>query len=240
MWSHDVKLLVVCVAVLLHTTTGRCISCHYPQNSRSKIRRDEDGDVVVLQIPSEQKTLSDHYDIKTEPPPAPKKVAKRKGCCPYEFDSSNCRTGNDRVQCGYDKNVGGLSPDEIQKELSGGCRLRFGRIECGYWYPPYVNVRRPLAWDNPPPVIMQPVGFDRNGPQKLKMVKASSNSPSNTRNRKLVSKFVNTLEMLDSSKVLRLRKSPENNYSRVQQRNGPRGNQINCVEIDDRIVCKPI
>lgn len=85
---------------------------------------------------------------------------------------------------------------------------------------------------------MQPVNNVVNGPQKLKSPKATSKGPPNTRNRKLVSKFVNTLEMFGSSKeALRFRKNSEINYVRVQQQTG---NQINCVEIDDRIVCKPI
>lgn len=230
-----ISIIQVCVAVVLHPITSRrSKSCECPRNPRSNIRRiNNDPNIVVLDTPAVSKLSSDYqYDIKTEPPPAPK-GRKKKGCCPYEFDSTNCRTINDRIQCGYDKNSGGLSPDEIQKELSGGCRLRFGRIECGYWYPPYVNDRRPKAWDNPPSIIVEPVD---NHKQKMKSAKATSRSPANTRNRKLVSKFINTLEMFGNSKETLRSK----NYVRVQQRNGPDGNQVNCVEIDDRIVCKPI
>lgn len=235
-----ISIIQVCVAVVLHPTTSRKYkSCDCPRNTRSNTRRQyaeyDDTNTVVLEGPakSNAKALSDQYDIKTEPPPAPKGSKKKKGCCPYEFDSTNCRTINDRIQCGYDKNFGGLSPDQIQKELSGGCRLRFGRVECGYWYAPYVNDRRPKAWDDPPSVIMEPVDNVR---QKLKGIKTTSRSPANTRNRKLVSKFVNTLEMFDISNEARRSR----NYVRVQPRKGPQGNQVNCVEIDDRIVCKPI
>lgn len=248
---------IIQVCVILHTTTSlRCKSCNCPPSlERRKTRRvDGDPNVVVLQnsqgsgqcAPEQGKNGKDgkddsYYDIRTEPPPAPKGGKKKKGCCPYDFDSTNCRTVNDRIQCGYDKNIGRLSPDQIQKELSGGCRLRFGRIECGYWYPPYTNERRPQAWDNPPSVIIQPANYDRPDKQRLKMVKATSRSPSNTRNRKLVSKFINTLQMLGTSKeALRFQKSPETNYVRVPQGKGSEGNQVNCVEIDDRIVCKPI
>lgn len=231
-----ISIIQVCVAVILHPTTSRRYkSCDCPQNSQSNTRRvDKNANFVVLQQQG-SKLNNNQYDIRTEPPPAPK-GGLRKGCCPYDFDSTNCRTVNDRIQCGYDKNFGGLNPDEIQKELSGGCRLRLGRIECGYWYPPYVNERRPQAWDNPPSVIVQP-----EDKQRLRFVKATSRSPSNTRNRKLVSKFVNTLEMIGNSKeALRFRKSPETDYVRLQQSPMRTGNQINCVEIDDRIVCKPI
>lgn len=235
MVCSSISFVQVCVAVLLHSTAGKRKSCRTtPQTSPNKISPDEDGDVVILDKSPVPKRSTKYYDIKTEPPTT-QKVRKKKGCCPYEFDSSNCRTVNGRFQCGYDKNLGTVSPDEIPKELPGGCRLRFGRLECGYLYPPYVNERRPLAWDNPPSVIMQP---DRR--QKLKMAK-SGKSPSNSRNGRLFSKLVNTLEMLDIGKeALGLRKSPENSYMRVQQRKEPQGNKVNCVEVDDRIVCKPI
>ncbi|KAI5643007.1 hypothetical protein NE865_05048 [Phthorimaea operculella] len=76
----------------------------------------------------------------------------RKRCCPYEFDSSRCKVVDDRVLCGFDKNSNGAWPQsrDIIRELSDGCRLRNGRLECGYHEEPYTNFRRPPAWDLEP------------------------------------------------------------------------------------------
>ncbi|PZC77897.1 hypothetical protein B5X24_HaOG202778 [Helicoverpa armigera] len=75
---------------------------------------------------------------------------RRNRCCPYEFDGNDCRVLDDRVLCGYDKNVGKPKSKRQMVEMTGGCRLRGGRLECGYAQGPYTNPRRPPVWDNPP------------------------------------------------------------------------------------------
>ncbi|XP_046970393.1 uncharacterized protein LOC124537562 [Vanessa cardui] len=75
-----------------------------------------------------------------------KKERKRKRCCPYNFDGKLCRTVGDRVLCGYNRNVGGPENDE-DLVLQNGCRIRKGRLECGYNEPPFLNSRRPPVSD---------------------------------------------------------------------------------------------
>ncbi|XP_022834045.1 uncharacterized protein LOC111361847 [Spodoptera litura] len=52
----------------------------------------------------------------------------------YDFDSTLCKTVGDRVLCGYNKNVGTPESlvDDTTVSLPGGCRIRKGRVECGY------------------------------------------------------------------------------------------------------------
>nr|XP_021206203.1 uncharacterized protein LOC110385870 [Bombyx mori] len=72
-------------------------------------------------------------------------------CCPYDFDSSRCKIVDDRVLCGYNRNVGSPKTKENIVDLHGGCRLRGGRLECGYQTGPFTNSRRPPAtWKNLP------------------------------------------------------------------------------------------
>lgn len=161
------------------------------------------------------------------------KPVKKKGCCPYQFDGSICRAINDRIQCGYDKNSEGPKEDDIEKDLSGGCRLRFGRVECGYWDPPYVNLRRPQAWDDTVQKIV-PLGYVERHSEEVN-VKSTTKPLSNIN---LVTKFGNNLKTLENSKESSRRKQkPKINFVKLLQRK--RQNRINCVEIDDRIVCKP-
>lgn len=70
----------------------------------------------------------------------------RKRCCPYNFDGKKCRVVGDRYICGYNMNVNNPNSNEI-KDLGNGCKLRHGRLECGYDQAPYVNLRRPPAVD---------------------------------------------------------------------------------------------
>ncbi|KAI8420220.1 hypothetical protein MSG28_008765 [Choristoneura fumiferana] len=73
----------------------------------------------------------------------------RKRCCPYDFDSSLCKIIDDRVLCGFNRNQGIPESKGQYKPLSGGCRLRGGRVECGYFEGPYEGIRRPPPdWDN--------------------------------------------------------------------------------------------
>lgn len=76
---------------------------------------------------------------------------KRKRCCPYNYDGKLCRTVGDRVLCGYNRNVGGPQNAEGDIELQNGCRIRKGRLECGYNQPPFLNSRRPPVYDYAPP-----------------------------------------------------------------------------------------
>lgn len=73
----------------------------------------------------------------------------RKKCCPYDFDSSLCKIIDDRVLCGFNRNQGIPESKGQYKSLPGGCRLRGGRVECGYFEGPYEGIRRPPPhWDN--------------------------------------------------------------------------------------------
>lgn len=71
----------------------------------------------------------------------------RSRCCPYDFDPSLCKIVGDRLLCGYNRNIGGFQNDN-GVELENGCRLRGGRVECGYVNGPFRNPRRPPAVDN--------------------------------------------------------------------------------------------
>lgn len=71
----------------------------------------------------------------------------RSRCCPYDFDPSLCKTVGDRLLCGYNRNIGGYQSDN-EVELHNGCRIRGGRVECGYVNGPFMNPRRPPVIDN--------------------------------------------------------------------------------------------
>ncbi|CAH2267004.1 jg6703 [Pararge aegeria aegeria] len=73
---------------------------------------------------------------------------KRKRCCPYNFDGKLCRNVGNRILCGYNINIGSPNVDSEDINLNNGCRLKQGRLECGYDEPPYINFRRPPSWDN--------------------------------------------------------------------------------------------
>ncbi|KAJ8717294.1 hypothetical protein PYW08_005693 [Mythimna loreyi] len=72
---------------------------------------------------------------------------RRNRCCPYNFDSRICKIVDDRVLCGYNTNSGKPQSQDRAVELHGGCRLRRGRLECGYQHGPFTNPRRPPAWN---------------------------------------------------------------------------------------------
>lgn len=66
-------------------------------------------------------------------------------CCPYDYDPSLCKVIGDRFLCGYNRNIGGYPNENAAMELQNGCRIRNGRLECGYVVGPFTNPRRPLA-----------------------------------------------------------------------------------------------
>ncbi|KAJ0174084.1 hypothetical protein K1T71_010230 [Dendrolimus kikuchii] len=57
-------------------------------------------------------------------------VRPRNRCCPYDFDSSLCKTVGDRLLCGYNMNRGHPYNSHGTLHLNDGCRLRGGRLEC--------------------------------------------------------------------------------------------------------------
>lgn len=73
----------------------------------------------------------------------------RNRCCPYDFDGKFCSVVDDRVLCGFNRNVGKPQSKDSAVYIHGGCRLRDGRLECGYEQGPFTNPRRPPGWDNP-------------------------------------------------------------------------------------------
>lgn len=78
----------------------------------------------------------------------------RNRCCPYDFDSRICKVVDDRVVCGYNTNIGGPMGNDNEVQLGNGCRMKGGRLECGYFQPPYTNPRRPPVWNDPETVVL--------------------------------------------------------------------------------------
>lgn len=74
----------------------------------------------------------------------------RRQCCPYDFDSRICKVIDDRLLCGFNKNLGSPKSNFKAETLYGGCRLRGGRLECGYEHGPFTNPRRPPVWEQTP------------------------------------------------------------------------------------------
>lgn len=68
----------------------------------------------------------------------------------YEFNDRICKIIDDRMLCGYNKNVGVPRSKDTVVHQRGECRTKDGRIECGYEGRPIINPRRPPVWDNPP------------------------------------------------------------------------------------------
>lgn len=50
----------------------------------------------------------------------------------YDYDDTICKVINNRVLCGYNKNLGTIHDEAAFTNLKGDCRLRGDRIECGY------------------------------------------------------------------------------------------------------------
>lgn len=134
----------------------------------------------------------------------------RKRCCPYSFDSSRCRVVDDRILCGYDSNIGGpIAFNDRIRRLSKGCRLRGKRIECGYEHAPYTNIRRPPAHKPKHPEEKQ---------QEISPSDDFDDKPVVLKGR---TKFYTTRFTLEWDNAWDLRKD-----------------NIKCVEIRGRIVCK--
>lgn len=91
----------------------------------------------------------------------------RKRCCPYNFDGKFCRNVGNRILCGYNRNIGNPDVNGEEKNLNNGCRLKNGRLECGYDQPPYVNFRRPPSWDNDEPAVITSDFIMKTTPLKL-------------------------------------------------------------------------
>lgn len=133
-----------------------------------------------------------------------------------------CRVVNDRLLCGYNKNSGRLNNHDSYVELSGGCRLRNGRLECGYVHPPFTNPRRP-------PPLWDPQASD-----------AGYNEPENTYpndddhddndERSQPQQTANEQDKLKKKNTQSLQKSK--NVEKLPAKD------VKCVEINDRIVCK--
>ncbi|XP_050352470.1 uncharacterized protein LOC126774867 isoform X2 [Nymphalis io] len=77
--------------------------------------------------------------------PAKTDKTTKKPCLGYDYDETLCKTVDDRVICGYNKNKGNIS--DVIADLGNGCRIRGGRLECGYLVGPFDNPRRPPARD---------------------------------------------------------------------------------------------
>lgn len=132
---------------------------------------------------------------------------------------------NDRVLCGYNRNIGKPSNDADSVGLSGGCRIRGGRLECGYEQGPFNNLRRPPAWNYQDgvgphglddPDIEYIYYDDNHGTDKLNIHKLS----------KRVTRKVKLSKVMNATK-------------REKLLNGLRA-VTKCVEIKDRIVCKQV
>ncbi|KAJ2948439.1 hypothetical protein O0L34_g7683 [Tuta absoluta] len=104
------------------------------------------GPAVSQSLAAEGQDMSGNGRFGSTPPPETD-GKPRKRCCPYDFDSSRCKVVDDRVLCGFNRNGAWPQSSDIIRELSDGCRLRNGRLECGYHEEPYHNLRRPPAWD---------------------------------------------------------------------------------------------
>ncbi|CAH2089601.1 unnamed protein product [Euphydryas editha] len=66
-------------------------------------------------------------------------------CSGYDYNETLCKTVDDRVVCGYNKNIGNIS-DKIVN-IGNKCRIRDDRLECGYIEGPFKFPRRPPAND---------------------------------------------------------------------------------------------
>ncbi|XP_075981768.1 uncharacterized protein LOC142980284 [Anticarsia gemmatalis] len=149
----------------------------------------------------------------------------RKRCCPYEFDRNFCRVVGERLLCGYNKNVGTPQPHDEIHQLSEHCRIRRGRLECGYEIGPFTNPRRPPMWDNRPPSVevdvSEPDKTDEDyDPENSKEVLLGSDEPTVTKSPQ---------------------QKPPKPKKTTKNRKTTRKRVTRCVETaDNRIVCKTV
>ncbi|KAJ8717943.1 hypothetical protein PYW07_005873 [Mythimna separata] len=121
-------------------------NCNGKENVRRQLGKDYvDGRNVESLREIKIKTKPPKHNNPVKTTGLPKGAGRR--CCPYNFDSKICRTVGDRVLCGYNMNAGQPQGQDSVVELHGGCRLRGGRLECGYQHGPFTNPRRPPAWN---------------------------------------------------------------------------------------------
>lgn len=114
-----------------------------PVNKRKTTR---DNNQYQTTPPQNQRTFDQNPNYNT--PRHQNRKSKR--CCPYDFDSKICKVVDDRLLCGFNKNVGQPKSNNTVKHMHGDCKLRGGRIECGYDYWPYG--RDPSIATHPPPL----------------------------------------------------------------------------------------
>lgn len=142
----------------------------------------------------------------------------RNRCCPYDFDSKLCQVINDRVLCGYNRNIGMPARNDRALDLSGGCRLRGGRLECGYEQGPFTNARRPPGWDET--AQSDEKGGNTIAGEIVPPVKLNENET-----------LITTLQLnhTNNEKLLK----PDDTTKKYRP-------VTKCVEIHERVVCKPV
>lgn len=126
---------------------------------------------------------------------------------PYDFDICHCKIVDDRVLCGYNKNIGKPESKNSVVGKKGDCTIRGGRIECGYMR---VDPSGPADPPGPADAPGSP------GSVQLKNRFASNDYPDNS-------------PMLSNNQV--------NSEDRGRHTNNPLFSVPRCVEIDNRIVC---
>lgn len=173
-------------------------NCENPHNQISDLQSQSNSDGVNKLI-----HVNDHENQNEAPP---QKLRNR--CCPYDFDSSICKELDDRILCGFNRNIGRPNSKNKAIDLSEGCRLRGGRLECGYVNGPYTNPRRPPVWYNYGSVEDD----EQNGGQPAEHDIDKDEKDSSP-------------EMLDVKNKLKVTQRHDRPVTR-------------CVEIQDRIVCR--
>lgn len=141
-------------------------------------------------------------------------VKPRNKCCPYNFDSKLCQVVNDRILCGFERNIGRPQNDAAPINLSGGCRIRGGRLECGYDQSPFMGIRRPPAWNN------------GGNPSLEQDADENEDDDNNDTNKQKL--YLKGISNANKQKLFLQSKKSTKKQGGVTQ----------CVEIKDRIVCK--
>ncbi|CAF4808249.1 unnamed protein product [Pieris macdunnoughi] len=93
-------------------------------------------------IKSDSQTLKDSDELLNPALRTKSLEETSKPCQGYDYDITQCKYVNDRKICGYNKNKGELKTEEIT-DTGNGCRIRNGRLECGYLNAPFNGIRRP-------------------------------------------------------------------------------------------------
>lgn len=157
----------------------------------------------------------------------------RSRCCPYDFDSKLCQVVNDRLLCGYNRNIGKPASDDRAISLNRGCRLRGGRLECGYEHGPFTNPRRPPGWDQAEYRALAEVDEDHiivGGLEHENTQQSDNDNPPNLNN--------NNPPVIINEKKEEL--MPQNQKLLLNHIYTTRvyRSATKCVEIRDRVVCK--